>query len=48
VSPLVSLGGENTALPLAIVMITVAAIALAAFLTASPQRGAATVSAAVH
>jgi DHA1 family bicyclomycin/chloramphenicol resistance-like MFS transporter len=48
VSPLVSLGGENTALPLAIVMITVAAIALAAFLTASPRRGAATVSAAVH
>ncbi|WP_083121363.1 Bcr/CflA family efflux MFS transporter [Mycolicibacterium rhodesiae] len=32
VSPLVSLGGEHTALPLAVVMVTLAALALAAFL----------------
>ncbi|MEZ0360233.1 multidrug effflux MFS transporter [Mycobacterium sp. SA01] len=32
VSPLVSLGGEHTALPLAVVMVTLAVLALAAFL----------------
>ena len=32
VSPLVSLGGEHTALPLAVVMVTLAALSLAAFL----------------
>ncbi|MET0704197.1 MAG: multidrug effflux MFS transporter [Mycobacterium sp.] len=38
VSPLVSLGGENTALPLAIVMIVVAAIASGAYLLGRPHR----------
>ena len=33
VSPLVSLGGEHTALPLAIVMVTMSALALTAYLT---------------
>jgi DHA1 family bicyclomycin/chloramphenicol resistance-like MFS transporter len=37
VSPLVSLGGETTALPLAIVMVTVAAIALSAYLMGRPR-----------
>lgn len=37
VSPLVSLGGETTALPLAIVMVVVAAIALSAYLVGRPR-----------
>ncbi|MCU1406492.1 MAG: Bcr/CflA family drug resistance efflux transporter [Glaciihabitans sp.] len=45
VSPLVSIGGEDTALPLAIVMVTVAAIALVAFLVAAPRRAHTTVTA---
>jgi DHA1 family bicyclomycin/chloramphenicol resistance-like MFS transporter len=48
VSPLVSIGGEDTALPLAIVMITVAAIALVAYLVASPRRDASQRSVSAH
>lgn len=37
VSPLVSMGGEHTALPLAIVMIVLAAVAMVAFGASRPQ-----------
>ncbi|MCS5723564.1 multidrug effflux MFS transporter [Herbiconiux sp. CPCC 203407] len=42
VSPLVSLGGEASALPLAIVMCSSAVIAVTAFLVAGPRRGSLT------